>query len=209
MTALALKNPNLKLRAEIIKTSWVTNVRWASWSWNWWYYNWWDSFVWNIPQQWDSWTWLALTWTWLENVVIFHLKETFNSKNSYVSAKLLKSVFYNTATSDIIKVQIIVNPTSVWWTAVGSLVYTDVDTNNSVIEYKELWWVVVGWKVIYTDYMVWWGSWANASSWNSDLNAEALWLKGRPWDYFAITYERVSGTWAYNMLWSLNWTEEF
>jgi hypothetical protein len=41
------------------------------------------------------------------------MKETFNSKPSYVVSKLLRSTFHNTATSDIVKIQIIANPTTV------------------------------------------------------------------------------------------------
>jgi hypothetical protein len=84
-----------------------------------------------------------------------------------------------------------------------------VSATNSTVEYKELWWVVVGWTEVYTDYMQWGWGWSWAYAWDADLDAEALWLKGRPWDYFAITYERVSWTWAYTALSSLNWTEEF
>ena len=206
---LAIENPNLPIKIEITKTSWTTNITWYSGSWNAWYYNGWISFVWNIPHQWDSWNWITLTWTWVENVVIFHIKDTFNGKPNYVASSLLRSSFNSTASSDILKVQIIANPTSVWWTAVASLTYTDVNTTTSTLEYSNNWWVIVWWTVIFTEYLIWWGWWSWAFAWTSELNAQALWLRGRAWDYFAIAYTRVSWSWAYNALAALQWTEEF
>ena len=206
---LAVWSANLPIRAEITKTSWDTNITWYSGSWNGWYYNWWVSFVWNKPNHYNTGTWQALTWTWVENVVIFHLKDTFNSKPNTVPARMVHADFNNNATWDIIVAKIVANPTSVWWTAVASLTYTDIDTNNSVIEYSAGWWVVVWWKEIYSQYMVWWGWWSGAFAWWWSVTAQELWLIWRPWDYFAVVYQRVSWTGAYNALMNINWLELF
>lgn len=207
---MAIENPNLPIRAWITKTSWNTNIRWMSWSWNWWYYNWNTSYVWNKANHYDTWaTGEALTWTWKENVVIFHLKDTFNWKPNTIPARMVHSDFQNTATWDIIFWEIIANPTSVWWTAIWSLTYTDIDANNSVVEYSASWWVVVWWKTIYSQYMVWWGWWSWAFAWWWSVTAQELWLIWRPWDYFACTYTRVSWSWAYNALFNINWIELF
>lgn len=211
LTELAIENPNLPIRCEIIKTSWATNVRGLSWSWNAWYYNA-DSenTVWSLSKNYDTWiTWQALTWTWNENVVIFHLKDTFNWKASHVKIKKVFWEFKNTATADTIVARVIKNPTTVWWIAVASLSYTDIDTNNSVMEYSAWGWVVVWWEVKFSTYMQWWGSWWNAFAWASDIDADKLGLTFRPDDYFAIVYTRVSWSWAYNALFSDTWIELF
>jgi hypothetical protein len=62
ITSLAIESPNLPIRIELIKTSWVTNIRWTSWSWNAWYY--WSVWVsiWDIANSYNTWLWQALTW---------------------------------------------------------------------------------------------------------------------------------------------------
>ena len=206
---LAIENPNLPIRAEITKTSGTTNITWYSGSWNWWYYNWGISYIWNKANNYNTWLWQALTWTWVENVVIFHLKDTFNGKQNVVTARMVHADFNNNATWDIIKASIIANPTSVWWTAVASLTYTDIDTNNSTVEYSAWWWVIVWWKTIYAQYQVGGGWWNSAFAWWWSVTAQELWLIWRPWDYFAVVYQRVSWTGAYNALMNINWLEVF
>jgi len=205
---LAVRDPDLPFRMDITKTSWATDLVCYSWSVWAWYYNWDRAFVWTIPNSHDNGTWLALTWTWIENVTVYHIKETFNWRANHVNAKLQRLEANNTATSDIIKCSIIANPTTVGWTAVASLSYTDAWT-ESIVEVSDWGWVVVWGTVIYTTYMVWWGGWSWAFSWSSNVDADALWLVGRPWDYFAVSYQRVSWSWAYTALTALNWVELF
>ena len=208
-TELAIESPNLPIRVEIIKTSWVTNIRWVSWSWEWWYHNWWDFNVWNRSNHYDTWLWESLTWTWVENVIAFRLKSTFNWKSNKATAQLVHWDFNNDATWDIIVMNIVANPDTIWGTVVWSLSYTDIDTNNSMVEYKAAWWVVVWWKTIYTQYMIWWGWWSWAFAWWWSIAAEELWLLWRPWDIFAVTYTRISWTWGYKALMNMNWIELF
>ena len=211
---LSIESPNLPIRAEITKTSWNTNVRWISWSWYGWYYNGWEFNVWNRPNHYDTDLWKLLTWTtWTPNpslaVVTFRLKTTFNWKPNRATAKLVHWDYNNTASWDNILMKIIANPTSVWGTAVWSLTYADIDTSNSMVEYSTNSWVVVWWKTIYSQYMMWWGSWQQAKAWWWQISAEELWLLWRPWDTFTVIYKRVSGTWDYTALLNMNWIELF
>lgn len=206
---LTIESPNLPIMAEIIKTSWSTDIQMISWSWNGWYYNGWTWFTWDVPFSWNTWLWISLTWVGNESVVAFRLKEIFNWKTNKTRVKNISALFNNDASSDIIKVQIIWNPTTIWWVDPNTLTYTDVATGRSTMEYSENQWVVVWWRVLFTTYLVWWGQWSWAFAWSWELNAELLWLIWTPWDIFTVTYERVTWTWTYKSLTSQNWLELF
>lgn len=206
---LTIDSPNLPISIEVKNTWSTSNWYIQSWSWNWWFYNWtFQSKVWDVPHWYNSWLGTNLTGVWNENSIIFKLKTTFNWKINKTKVKLVHSQFSSTATWDIIKVQIIANPTSIWWVLVWSLTYIDTEA-DSTVQYKESWWVVSWWTPIFTTYLMWWGSWSWATKWNESVNAEDIWLIWNPWDYFAICYERVTGTWAYKSLSALNWLELF
>lgn len=206
---LTIESPNLPIRAEITKTSWATNITWYSWSWNGWYYNGWGSIVANIPSHYNTWAWIAMTWTWLEAVVNFRHKSTFNSLPSKVVAKMILNNFANTASWDIIVIYMIARPTTVWWVDPNSLSYTDVNTNRSTLEYSEWWWVIVWWTIVFAQYLVWWGWWSGKFSWEWWLETSELWLSGWPWDYFSVGFQRIDWSWAYTALCSFNFMELF
>jgi hypothetical protein len=205
---LTIESPNLPIRFEVKKISWDEDLIVYSWSWNWWYYNSWNSFVWDTPWHYNTWTWVALTWTWNEAVVNFRIKSSFNWKVSKVVSKLISAEFKNNS-SDIILARVIAGPTSIWGVAVWSLTWTDINANSSTVEYATNWWVVVWWQTVYSSYMVWWwtGSWK--FSWASEFDATALWLKWTPWDIFTISFQRITWSWAFTAYAVLNWIEQF
>lgn len=211
---LTIETPNLPIRMELIKTSWATNITWYSWSCSGWFYNWWNwlNYIWNIPNSYNTWLWITITPVSANDimaVVTFRLKTTFNTKTNTVTAKLVSSNFTNDSSWNIILWQIVANPTTVWWVAVWSLTYTDINTTNSMIEYSNGAWIVVWWTVLFSEYMVWnWIGWT-ATKGTSEINADNLWLLWRPWDIFTITYRRVSWSGAYKALLNMNWIELF
>lgn len=211
---LTVETPNLPLRIEATKTSGAVNIVWYSWSLCGWFYNWWTwlNYVWNIPNSYNTGLWITITPVWANDimaVVTFRLKATFNWKTNTATAKLVSNFFSSDSSWNIILWQIVANPTTVWWVAVWSLTYTDINTNNSMIEYSNGAWIVAWWTVLYSEYMVWnWvGGTATKGVWGA--SAEDLWLLWRPWDIFTITYRRVSGTGAYKALLNMNWIELF
>lgn len=206
---LTIESPNLPISCEVKNTGSTVNWYIQSWSWNWWFYNWsYPSRVGDVPHWYSSWLGTNLTGVWNENSVIFRLKTTFNWKLNKTKVKLVHSQFASTATWDIIKVQIIANPTSVWGVAVWSLTYTNIEP-DSTVQYKESWGVVVWWTPIFTSYLIGWWSWSWATKWNESVEAEEIWLVWNPWDCFAICYERVTWTWVYKSLCAFNWLELF
>jgi len=206
---LTIESPNLPITAEIIKSSWSEDIQMISWSWNWWFYNWGTTFAWDIPFAWNSWLWIWLTWTGNESVVALRLKSTFNWKTNKTRVKNINAIFKSTATSDIIKVQIIWNPTTIWGVDPNTLDYTDISTGRSTMEYAENEWVVVWGRILFTDYLMWWGLWSWAFAWGWEVSAEQLWLIWTPWDILTVTYQRVGSTWIYDALTSTNWLELF
>ena len=155
---------------------------------------------------------MTLTGTNVGTMVIFHLKDTFQSIVNKVRAKLLSYDFHidvpgGTATGTVI-FQIVANPT-----LSGSATYADINSNSSTVEYDHTPGTgasvnATGGLPLVTAHLEYVGSNKGGTVGNAQIEAEKLGAIGRRGDVFAIVVKDKGGN-GVTVRANLHWEELF
>lgn len=152
----------------------------------------------------------TLSGTTLANVANFHNKTTYKTVANKVKASLLRLKIFVDAPADgtgTVQFKIIKGGTFT-----GTPSYTDVDANNSVIEYDTTVTYASGGKEIYTDWVGYSASNSNAGadlSGHDDFDTENLGLYLLPNEHVCITAQNVAGSTNVTVRVVFNWIELF
>lgn len=140
----------------------------------------------------------------------YALRSKDKISNSYVTDKInkiLTKIVYTDFSSEIegiARISFIENPT------ISGGTWNDVDSDESVIE-ENTGFTGFSWGTKKISFFIAGasGSPASSSNTNKDVNFSDLWVDLKPWDTFAITAERLSGSTSYSIYYALNWFELF
>ncbi len=200
-------NPQLPIEMHVFDKAWTgtTNVTIGSGSWQGWVI-WMCDTCGNRPFAYEASK--ALVWATEQSIVNIRSSATFQWKTNRVRTKLLAYQFHVDSPASITDYWTVIfrlrRVWSIWWTPA----WTNIDVNNSVIEYDTAGTFVVTWASSWLINFEWYAWWKSSAAMSIPVDAEQTWLFLDPGGIYSITAEDIDNK-SVTVRVSFNWVELF